>query len=273
MKKSILFALVMILMLSACGGEAPDEAASPTEAGTEPVVSGETEAATTEESEGGVAGSAGLCANPYYPVAVGVTQTYSGTGGPDGDYSFAMRISEVREDGFTLITEFDGLMLTHQWACLEEGLQPLEYAEGPSAVLTTEGSEARFSTHNVVGLLLPARISVGDTWTQTYDVSGTQSIPDMGVAETSGTISYAFEAVGEESVTVPAGTFTALVIEANIAFDLEMTIEDLSIPSLFNSMGRSYYVEGVGWVKSVDRAEIFGVVTESTIELTDYSLP
>ena len=265
-------AMMTMLLLAACGGgsgggETPTEAlASPTEA----------ESAATESSEGEAAespGGEGLCANRYYPVALGVSHTYTGTGGPEGAYSFTTTITEVRADGFTLTTEFEGLTLTHQWSCTAEGLQPLEYGGGAAATLSTGGSEAQFTTSDVSGVLLPATISVGDTWGQTFEVAGTQTIPGAGTADSTGTVTYTFEALGEESISTAAGDFTALAIATTTTLGFQIDIEGVSTPLLFESTGTTYYAEGIGLVGSTDHAEVFGIATDTTIDLTAYGLP
>ena len=272
MKTIGLLTTLTMLLLAACGGsgggETPTEAlASPTEAAS----------AATESSEGEAAdslgGEEGLCVNRYYPVALGVSHTYTGTGGPEGAYSFTTTITEVRPDGFTLTTEFEGLTLTHQWACTEEGLQPLEYGGGAAATLSTGGSEAQFTTSDVSGVLLPVSISVGDTWGQTFQVAGTQTIPGAGTAASSGTVTYTFEALGEESISTPAGDLTALAIATSTTLDFQIDLEGISTPLLFESTGTTYYAEGIGWIGGSDHAEVFGIATDTMIDLTAYTLP
>ena len=272
MKTICWLTMMTILLLAACGGSGGG--ATPTEALASPT---EAESAATESSEGEAADSPGaeedLCANRYYPVALGVSHTYTGTGGPEGAYSFTTTITEVRPDDFTLTTEFEGLTLTHQWSCTAEGLQPLEYGGGASATLSTAGSETQLTTSDVTGVLLPASISVGDTWGQTLEVAGTQTIPGVGAADSTGTVTYTFEALGEESISTPAGDFTALAIATSTTLDFQIDIEGVSTPLLFESTGTTYYAEGIGLVGSKDHAEVFGIATDTTIDLTAYSFP
>src|SRR6266508_5721324 len=76
-----------------------------------------------------VAGS-GQCANAYYPVREGATWTYASTGSPAGNYGFTDTISSVRDDGFTLTSQFGELTRTQEWACKPEGLVALQLGGG-----------------------------------------------------------------------------------------------------------------------------------------------
>lgn len=85
--------------------------------------------------------------------------------------------------------------------------------------------------YDVPMLVTPASLSVGDSWTA--EGSGTVTTDATGAQAFSTTTTY--EAVGEESVTVPAGTYTAIKISG---------ATEGSPPAM------SWTAEGVGTVKT-----------------------
>jgi hypothetical protein len=263
-------ALTALLFVAGCGGSPEATAEAEAEAGVEAGgASAEGEATAVAE-----AGVSGLCANTYYPVLEGASHSYVAAGGPGGDFAFTITVSAVREDGFTLTTESDGVTVTQEWACTEEGLVALTYGGGAAGAISVSGSEATYETSDVTGVTLPASIAVGDTWSQTFNITGTQTIPGMEEAATvDGSASASYEAIGEESVETEAGTFTALKVAVTNIIDLTVNVSGISSASLFTSTGHIWYVAGIGWVKSVDSVEIAGGAFETSIELSAYSLP
>jgi hypothetical protein len=269
MKTRTIFLICTVLILSACSSAGDDSVAEATS--TSLADAGEEIEGATDGS--GPSASSHLCDNNYYPVSEGVEHSYLGDGGPSGDFAFTTIVEDVREDGFTLVTLFDELTLTQQWACLAEGLVPLEYIAGPSAQISTEGGQATFETSEVSGLYLPASIEIGDTWSQSFSISGTQEVPGTGTSHSNGEALYEFEAIAFEIVSTSAGDFESLAISVTLSVDLTVQIDDLSFPSSFTTNGISYFVAGNGWVKSVDSAEIFGIVSDYITDLTGFHIP
>src|SRR5688500_702287 len=112
--RTILSLLPVMVFVTACslpGNETPtptlpvteEPQATATELATEPPV--------TQEGSGMPVAGEGLCANAYYPVREGATWSYKSTSGPTGDFSFTDTITSVREDGFTLTTQFDDVKI------------------------------------------------------------------------------------------------------------------------------------------------------------------
>ncbi len=272
--QAVLFILLALaaLLLAACGGGATATAEATLESGAEAGTDSGAEAEADTSVEAPATGS-GLCANPYYPVIEGVSHNYHGVS-TDSEFTFTSTISGVREDGFTLTSEFDGVTVTQEWACTAEGLMALTYGGGAAAAVSVTGSEATYETSDVTGVTLPTSIAAGDAWSQTFVISGTQTIPGMEQAATvAGSASTSYAALGEESVDTEAGTFTAMKVAVTHVLDLTVTVNGISTASQFTSTGHTWYVAGIGWVKSVDNAEIAGVAIESAIELTAYSIP
>jgi hypothetical protein len=259
--------LVFALLLAACGGAAAEGEASGEVLVEEP----EVEEALEPEIELG-----GLCANQYFPVLLNATWDYKGTGEEIGDYTSTDTITEVREDGYTLTSQFEGLTRTQEWACTPEGLSALEYesGSGSSAGLSTAGMTAEFDTTNVEGISLPKVINAGDTWQQSFEITGTINMAEGMSAGASGTVLYDFEAMGMETVTVPAGTFEAMKLQIHITFNMVVDVQGMSLPIAFESDTSTWYAPGVGWVKSDESTSLDGGdAFVSGIELQAYAIP
>lgn len=265
-----LLALMVAASLAGCsmGAAAPTAAATlpPTQAPTEPPTQTATpEASATPESRGG-------CDNPLFPVVNGATWSYSGTGGPAGDYSYTDTITDVRAEGFTITSKFDDdLTRTQEWACKPEGLVALQLPGGAAAI-TTRQFQATFETSNVQGVTIPASVDPGDKWSFSLTIKGTQEVSGVK-AETSGDAAYDFAAVGTETVTVPAGTFDAMKVDGVLTLNLTALVSALSIPVQITMKTTSWFAPGVGMVKTVSNGSVAGTAINDTLELQAYNIP
>ena len=262
--------LLLLLTISACSKPTatPSAAPLPTQppAGTEAPVA--TEGPITSGGGMPVAGS-GQCANTYYPVREGATWTYKSTGSPAGDFGYTDTISSVREDGFTLTSQFANVTRTQEWACKPEGLVALQLGGG---AVTSQNLKLQVDSQNATGVTYPTEIKVGDQWDYALDFTGKMEIAGNSGAAT-GSDKNHFNALGEESVTVPAGTFDALKIQVDTALDIQVTYQGLTVPVTLKSSYNYWYAQGVGWVKASGTASMAGESFTETIELQSYSIP
>jgi hypothetical protein len=230
-----------------------------------------TEALSTSGSGMPVAG-AGLCANAYYPVREGATWTYSSTGGPAGGYGFTDTITSVREDGFTLTTTFDELTRTQEWGCRPEGLVALQLGGTSAATLNTDNMQASFDVNNVSGVTYPPEIKPGDTWQHAMEFTAKLTVAGQGM-DASGDARSTFQAIGYESVTVPAGTFDALKVRVDTMININGNFNGVSFPVTVSSPYDYWFVQGVGWVKAIGTGDVSGATFNETIELQSYNIP
>lgn len=214
----------------------------------------------------------GLCANAYYPVRQGATWTYRSSGGPAGEYSFTDTITAVREDGFTLSTQIGGLTRAQEWTCSAEGLAALQLGGAPAAMLNAQNIQMNLNVTGGNGVTFPGQISAGDQWQQNLDFSGNVTMMNQA-ADATGTAQMNFNAVGMESVTVPAGTFNALRVEADVTLNINATYEGIALPVSFAGDYTYWFAEGVGWVKSIGAGNVLGASFSETTELQSYSIP
>lgn len=274
----------LLVLMTACSsndqtgtpvGEILPTAEPPTETAImqEPL-STETSAAENPSDTGSgmpVAGS-GLCANAYYPVREGATWTYASSGGPMGGYGFTDTITSVREDGFTLTSQFDELTRTQEWACRTEGLVALQLGGTSAATINTQDVQVTLDVDNVRGVTFPVEISPGDTWQHALEFTGHMVVASQQI-EANGSAQSNFTAVGYETVTVPAGTFDALKIRVDTTIDINGVFQGISFPLHVSTPYDYWFVQGVGWVKASGTGDIGGQPFTETIELQSYNIP
>ena len=233
----------------------------------------ETVAAPTATLEGSapVAGQ-GMCTNAFYPVREGATWSYKSTGGPAGEYSFTDTITSVRDNGFTLSTQIGDLTRSQEWTCTPEGLAALQLGGAPAAMLNSQNMQLSLDVTNGTGITFPGQIKPGDQWQQSMDVEGNVTAMNEE-AEASGTALMSFSAVGNESVTVPAGSFDAMKVEVDVALNVNATYEGITLPVSFSGDYTYWFAPGVGWVKSSGTGNVLGASFTETTELQSYGIP
>ena len=270
-------ALLIILFIGACSPppvaptlqqppmtETQAAQASPTAIGTEVLL--------TAEGTSMPFPDAGLCANTYYPIRQGATWTYRSTGGPAGEYSFTDTITAVGQDSFTLTTQIGGLTNLQDWNCTPEGLLAHQLGGAPAAMLNSQGIQLRLNATNASGVVFPSQINPGDTWQHTLDVAGNVTVTNEE-AEATGTAQMNFSALGNESVTVPAGTFDALKIQVDTTLNVDASYEGITLPVDFRGAHTYWFAPGVGWVKSTGTGNFLAASFSETTELQSYNIP
>jgi hypothetical protein len=268
---------ILLGLLTACSPELPpSETSDPAEDIMMPASLDGTPSPTpvTESTTEAAAFDAGLCAHPYFPIALGASWTYQGSSGPEGVYIFTDAVSDIQDEVFTMTATFSRLTRTQEWTCTTEGLTAMQYTgAGAAGSVVTEGSTAEFETISFSGVSLLRDIAIGDTWTLTFEVTGEQTLPGGELAETKGTVTYEFEAKANESVSVPAGDFEALRIDVTTNLSFTISMGGVGAPMEMTTSGSSWYARGVGQVKSISSGTFFDQPVEETLELLSYSVP
>jgi len=149
---------------------------------------------------------------------------------------------------FTITVQSDNSIFTLEGQCTDDGIILLD---APGASVTYSGAQGSSALviQNVEGVTLPNDVQVGDNWSQTLQVAG---------GNIHATIETSYNAVGYETVTVPAGSFNALKVEQNGLVNMG--------GQTLNSHAFFWYAQDVGVVKSV----IDGL---SSSELIAYNFP
>ena len=269
----ILFStLLIILLLTACSAP-PVPPTNPQSTATAPVTLTETASLPTATIQGATpAVEQGLCSNVYYPVRQGATWTYKSTGGPAGEYSFTDTITSLRADGFTLSTQIGDISRDLEWTCTTEGLTALQLGGAPAAMLNSQGIQMNLDVSKVTGVTFPVQINPGDQWQQAMDLQGNVTMVNEQ-AEATGNAQMDFSAIGNESVTVPAGTFDALKVNVDVTLNINATYQGITLPVSFTGTYSYWFAPNVGWVKASGTGNVLGNSFTDTTELQSYSIP
>lgn len=165
-------------------------------------------------------------------------EAYEASSGLSG--GFTVEVTEINDDGtFVMVTteESSGSnntyssVTTETWGCDDEGLWLLETYYEYEVTVYKPYEGYRDYTWNAPTLVMPKDVDVGSEWESVYD--GTY-VNELG-ASRSADDTVLTEVTGLEEVTVPAGTYTAMV-----------WVQDASL----TSPTTSWYVLGTGLVKS-----------------------
>ncbi len=214
-----------------------------------------------------------LCNNPLYPVRQGASWAYINSGGPNGTFAYSDTISSVRMDGFTITSQIASLTRTQEWACEAGGLKALELGGGTTANITAQGITAEFTTSDITGISLPAVIASGQQWNYDLKIHGSIPMPTEQQAESTGTYSIIMQEIGWETVTVPAGTFDAVKIQANSTVEILVPFGNEQVPMKYTGASITWYAPGVGYVKLVENWDLGGGPYTATTELQTYMIP
>lgn len=208
------------------------------------------------------------CDHPYYPLRQGTKTTYTSQSGSINS-RFNWEVTALTPEKATLRYTFDrGLTMDSDIFCGTDGLLIKSYLNMGSALA---GGSVNAKTISSSGHFLPSDLRVGSTWTSTYQVETENTNPDavrLGMRTSQMDLKIENKALGEESVTVPAGTFTALKIEAKNTMKMKLGPNLPAVNSTFTTY--SYFVRGKGMVKSVTNG-VSGM--NSRIEATEIIVP
>jgi hypothetical protein len=269
---------IMVFAISACGGqpEAPAATNTPsapaiepaaTELATQPPAPTATLAPTPTPrpptpTPAPVAG--GGCDNRYYPVAPGLTWIYSADGPATSTYT--VTLDNITDTSFTMVQTFEELVNSTNYLCTPEGLMAAQYGG-----IEMAEANIQIETLNGRGVLIPSEDAwrIGETWDAGYDLVGTIAAAQGMSGTITGTVSIANEIVAQEKVTVPAGTFDAFRVDAEMTQSMLMNLGAIAPPQPFEITleTSSWYAPGVGLVKS---ATDIGDGTMTTIELQSF---
>jgi hypothetical protein len=200
------------------------------------------------------------CDWDLFPTDAGATWDYVGSSNTQSSYQRTDVITESGDGGFTVTSSLPDKTLILEYGCTEEGLIQLDPAQSYGGGMAVgQSGAAAMHTLNQSGISLPADWEKGDTWQQDVEweaVGGGNTI--QGV--------YHFESSdeGEESVTVPYGTFDATLVQTA----LTGTIQGQPFPPCQIS---TWWVEDVGMAKQVFSCGNGSL--NNTVELEDFVAP
>lgn len=255
------FLPVVFLLLTACSSGAP--AATP----ILPTFASPNEEHTLALPE------TGSCKNNFLPIVSGATWNYFSMGGPNGDFAYTDTITEVNADTFILRSQFPQLSLSQKWFCSKDGLLALQLGGGTSASVSMQNMISDFKTIHVSGVSLPHTISPGMQWQYELQMEGSVATPGETTTQSPGTFKLAMQEMGNETITVAAGTFESVKIQATFEAQINVDFQGSLVPYTVNGSSIVWYAPGVGFVKSIENIEFSGTPFTSTTELQSYTIP
>jgi hypothetical protein len=118
----------------------------------------------------------------------------------------------------------------------------------------------------------PAAINPGDTWQHALEFTGKITVAGQ-VYDAKGEAQSSFQAIGFESVTVPAGSFDAIKIHVDTTININGSFNGISFPVRVTTPYDYWFVRDVGWVKASGAGNVSGESFSETIELENYNIP
>lgn len=213
------------------------------------------------------------CFHPYLLVAEGVSHTYDT---PEGETR--QIISNVNPDGFTLVTiDSNGEQTESSWTCDQNGIAG--YSLDAFFADMLGGFGGAYWDVKVDGTMLPANVSAGDSWQAVVTI--TVGIQQSGVDSKNIIIlTTDFTAVGDEQVSTPAGTFTALRIDHQTSGENTLFVEGDGANltqqlAVIEASGSDWYAPCIGKVRAETRSTVTGITDvqhESREELASVSI-
>ena len=216
-------------------------------------------------SDSGMAGSgaavAGGCSNAYYPFKVGSKITYKSTSASTNS-SYTMEVQPgSTADSHKLVYTFTAsghtVPVTQEFTCDSSGI----HANGQLDLATAlGGAQFSYQTDSVDGPFLPANMSVGTNWETTYNVTvhTSNSVLAARIDGKHQSTNIKSSVIGEEDVTVPAGTYHALKVKMDITINSEL------IGTPVQTTTETWFVKNIGMVKSVSTSNGVESTTEAT---------
>lgn len=202
------------------------------------------------------------CANPYFPSTLGTTWTYSGSNSFSGSYTRTDTVSQSGSSSFNVDTSVSTIAYSVTYSCTPAGLTASDpVTQYAGALLSSPSSQVTVNLTSNSGLTLPANVKPGDTWQQSADFEA--SSPNLNI---NGRFIFNYTAVGMESVTVPAGTYDALRVDATI--DILVSAFHVSAGTYTTS---TWLAPDVGIVKSQGASHVSGMEFSDGMQLTGFT--
>lgn len=204
-----------------------------------------------------VGGSALACMdNPFYPIAEGASWTYNSSDGS----AYTQSVVALDADSFTMRIEVGGTEpMDIKYLCDEEGVLSMASMES----MLPEDVEMEIVSAD--GITYPNDLSVGQTWSS-ETVMRTEMTMEGIAATMTMTVTTDSRVESMESVTVPAGTFNALLLNADSTVTSVTEMMGMSVPFTVETTSSSWLVEGIGMVLTTSE-------DGTRMELVSYTIP
>ncbi len=189
---------------------------------------------------------AGECQNPYSPVVAGASWQYRFSGpDPETESTFVRSITAVRANGFDEQDVFGDLTRQSSWECRQGNLINLTSASSLSVAVAGMPT-TQMTVEANTGITFPADPRPGMAWTQNVVLRSRIDQGGMDL-ESRNAMDISCQAIGMETVSVPAGNFEALRVDCTSK--MEVSVSGIQAFPLTETSS-AWYARGVGWIKS-----------------------
>jgi hypothetical protein len=179
------------------------------------------------------------CDHPYFPSLANTSLK---------NQQNITKVVSNNGSSFVLENNFGKLKVKNTIKCEADG--SLSQSEYPS--MTGLSANMKIETLSSEGIAFPppARWVVGASWTNSFKVKISVSMGAQTMTQ-SGTMKIESKIAAEETIKVPAGTFSALKVTQTILRDMQMSIGGKSTPIKNTITTTTWYAKNVGVVKSI----------------------
>ncbi|MER3555876.1 MAG: hypothetical protein C4331_16450 [Meiothermus sp.] len=191
-----------------------------------------------------------LCDQPFSPTRPGWEWQYRISG--ENNLVYSVRKTELADTGYTLLQTSGDKQQKSHFRCIPEGIVPVDFGGGGITNRGRGNYDADIKIVDVKGVQIPDydTWAVGNTWKYILTLGGTaQQGPFRFNVE--GNIESNHRIVASETVSVPAGKFTAYKVQVTTQFRVAGKAGPISIPFNQTYESTAWYVEGIGMVKTV----------------------
>lgn len=237
-KRTISFLLTSLVLVGAGCGQSASVATNGTPT--------EKPSTTTSES----------CGNPYFGFKPGLTIAYSVTPFTKiaGDADYTTSIVGVSGNTVSAHTEMAGGITSNVNVDCKN-----------HSVISTDGQDFKMTTVSSSGTFMPSDMKAGSTWSNEQTVqleSSSDAAAAAGMGVFTITTTEQSHAVAEESITIKAGTYKTVKVEATRVSTNQFTGSAANKTPPSTSTSVEWWVKGIGMVKSITT----GQGSTSTIE-------
>jgi hypothetical protein len=185
------------------------------------------------------------CDHPYFPSAANTTWTYQSS---FKNTQNTTKVLSNNGSSFVVENNIAKLKVQNTIKCESDG--SLTQTEYPN--MTGLSANMKIETISYEGAAFPpaTRWIVGATWSNLFKVKISINMGTRAMTQ-SGTMTINSKIDGEDTIKVPAGTFTTLKVTQTIQQDMVMNLGGNSVPMKNTIVTTNWYARGVGLVKSV----------------------
>lgn len=231
--------LIGSVVLGAGCGRTPETPRTPTELGRATSTNSAQPSTNTGATDS-------LCSHPYFPAKNGYRVDYKSSAN-NRISNYNLSVSDVTRDQATMTFSMGTTTIAHRIGCTDNGIVEHQFLN-LSSLLT--GGIVEIESRGATGTMLIRDLRPGARWSQGFDFITTSYAGELRMVMGSN-VTIDREAISEESVTVQAGTFTAMKVKSKINMRNKLMMDagtnDLPLITLEQN---EWWVRGKGLVKS-----------------------